>query len=338
MNDLFSKCGFNCRRCPSFKTNIRNLEDRTFCSDGWKKYHGFRITAQKIRLCDGCQTPDEKNPVLYISCRVRRCALGNGARTCAHCSIYPCEDVLSIGSAGDLIEKTRVRLKTSIPAEDYAVFIEPYEGIKHLDRIRLSLRPQDIVDMKPVSLKTKVFDFPENLGVSRKKTAAYKALHVLLRALNRIESVSFARKEALNWRRQHLLKILWGFGLRGQFSGEADRLEMSSGAYREQMLLSYPIEKVEGLFKAFEEFGVHCRFVSQELDKWLTPTRALRPGDWKVKMSLSEEMGGAAALKVLKEYSKSLDNKFGEAAYKHFVQANMSCLEKASDRGRRKYG
>ncbi len=326
MKDLFSKCGYKCSSCPSYKENIKTAEDRRRCSDGWQKYHGFRITAPKIRACDGCQTSDDKNPLLYISCRVRKCAQRNGVRTCAYCSIYPCEDVSQIGNVADLLERTAARLKAPIPEKDYSVFIEPYEGIKHLDRIRASLHPQDIEEMKPVSLKTKTFDFPEDLPFSREKTAAYQALHHLLLALNTIEGVSFARKEALNLRRKHLLNILWGFGLRGRFDREEDHLEMNSEAYREQKLLSYPFKKVESLLSSFQEFGVRCQFIPLEEGGWLTPTGALKSGPWLVRMSFDKRIGEADTLVALKEYSSLLEEKYGGEAFKHFAQADMRWL------------
>jgi hypothetical protein len=326
MKDLFSKCGYKCSSCPSYKENIKTAEDRRRCSDGWQKYHGFRITAPKIRACDGCQTSDDKNPLLYISCRVRKCAQRNGVRTCAYCSIYPCEDVSQIGNVADLLERTAARLKAPIPEKDYSVFIEPYEGIKHLDRIRASLLPQDIEEMKPVSLKIKTFDFPEDLPFSREKTAAYQALHHLLLALNTIEGVSFARKEALNLRRKHLLNILWGFGLRGRFDREEDHLEMNSEAYRQQKLLSYPFKKVESLLSAFQEFGVRCQFIPLEEGGWLTPTGALKSGPWLVRMSFDKRIGEADTLVALKEYSSLLEEKYGGEAFKHFAQADMCWL------------
>jgi hypothetical protein len=156
MKDLFSKCGCNCGRCPSYKENLQADEDRQRCSDGWYKYLGFRLSPGKLRLCDGCQTPDDENPVRYQNCYVRRCAVRNGVETCAHCSGYPCEDVPKVSLSTDARKRTAARLGTPIPEEDYLAFIEPYEGLKHLDEIRASLAPEDIVEMARVSVKPRI--------------------------------------------------------------------------------------------------------------------------------------------------------------------------------------
>ncbi|MGD2294963.1 MAG: DUF3795 domain-containing protein [Candidatus Aminicenantes bacterium] len=192
MKDRFAKCGYDCSRCPSYRENIKTEKDRRRCSDGWHKYHGFRITAPKIRSCDGCQVPDDENPVRYISCRVRKCAIRNGALTCAHCSAYPCVDVRAVGNAEGLRVLTEERLGASLPEEDYAVFVEPYEGIKHLNQIRASLNPREIVPVKLVSLKPKIVDFPQGLPLPPKKTASFQSLHRLLLALNTIQEVPYA--------------------------------------------------------------------------------------------------------------------------------------------------
>jgi hypothetical protein len=328
MKDLFSKCGYNCGRCPSYRVNLKTADDRKRCSDGWFKYFGFRLTAPKLRSCDGCQTPNSENPLLYISCRVRKCAQRNGAKTCAHCSAFPCEDVNQVGNAENLRERIENRLESVVPEKDYAVFIEPYEGIKNLERIRSSLCPQDIVEMETLSRRRRIFDFPEDLPFSGKKTKAFQALHRLLSGLDTIEGVSYARKEALNTSRTHLLRILWGFGLCGRFDRQRRHLEMDSVTYRSLKLLSYPFEKVKRVFLAFKEFGVLCLFVPPEEDGWLTPTGALKEADWRVEMSFRKGIGGEDTLKALKEYSLLLDKKYGEEAFKHFARAEMKMLKK----------
>ena len=52
MRDLFSKCGANCGRCPSYNENLLTDEARRRCSAGWHKYHGFRLSPEKILCCD----------------------------------------------------------------------------------------------------------------------------------------------------------------------------------------------------------------------------------------------------------------------------------------------
>jgi len=206
---LFGKCGFNCGRCPSYKGNIRTYEDRRRCSDGWYKYHGFRISAEKIISCDGCQAPDEENPVRYwkYGCYVRKCAVRNGVETCAHCSAYPCEDLIKIAGIYSK-EESKARLGGPIPEEDYLTFIEPYEGIKHLDRIRASINPDEIVEATKFSVKPRIVEFPDDLPFSSEEIEAFKALHKLITSIKSIEGVTYARMLALQKRNNRILKLL----------------------------------------------------------------------------------------------------------------------------------
>jgi len=152
MKDIISKCGANCGRCPAYKENLITEEDRQRVSDRFDQYFGIQIKPDAI-YCDGCHMPDADNPVLLITClncKIRECAIQTGVETCAHCSGYPCEDLKALASRIDR-EKIASRIGTPIPEEDYLIFIEPYELLKHLNEIRASLGPKDIVAKVKVS-------------------------------------------------------------------------------------------------------------------------------------------------------------------------------------------
>jgi hypothetical protein len=329
MQDLFAKCGCNCGRCPSYKGNLQTDEDRQRCSDGWHKYLGFRLSPGKLRPCDGCQAPEEENPVRYQSCYVRKCAVGNGVETCAHCSGYPCEDVKNlheIQRAGAR-ERIAARLAAPIPEEDYLAFIEPYEGIKHLDTIRASLGPEDIVEMTKVSVKPRVADFPDDLPFSGEKAAALKALHRILAAVGSADGVSYAQQAALKKRRQHLLKLLWAFGRFGELKEEGGaHLVIDSETYLAQKIHS-SYSRLKGYCKALEGYGVHCEHVPLEEEGWLTPGGALRKEGWYMKMSFDDDAGGASTLEALGSYIAKLDEKYGERAFRYFSKADMRALK-----------
>ena len=326
MKDLFSKCGYRCGRCPSYKENLQTDEDRQRCSDGWERYHNFRFSLEKLRRCDGCQTPDDENPVLYISCIIRRCAFKSGVETCAHCSAYPCEVLIRRTPGPDWPEKIAARLKTSIPEEDYSVYVEPYEGIKHLDDIRASLSPEDITEISRVSAKPKIVDFPESF--STQEMSPYKSLHELITTVESKSDVSFAQKEELKKRRRHLVKILWTFGLHGEMKDSS--LVIDSATYIAQKIHSN-YEVLKGYFDTFKEYGVHCELIPLKEEKygrkgWLTPTGALRKTGWFMKMSF-DDAGGVSALKALQSYAAHLDEKYGTKAFTYFSKADMRTLK-----------
>jgi hypothetical protein len=326
MKDLFSKCGANCGRCPAYRENVRTSEDRQRCSDGWHKYLGVRLNVQRC-YCDGCQTPDDENPVLVYGkygCKIRRCAVFNGAETCAHCSAYPCEDVRTQFSFdSESRAKIAARLGTPIPEEEYLTFIEPYELHKHLDEIRASLAPEDIVEMTPVSVKPKATEFPDDLPFPQEP---FKALHRLLATVGTVEGISHARQTVLKKRRQHLLKILWTFGRFGKSREEGGpHLAIDSETYLAQKIQS-SYSRVKDYLKALEEYGVHCEHVPLVEEGWLTPKGALRKGGWLIRLSFNDDAGGAPALKALRSYIAKLHEQHGKTAFRYFSRADMRVL------------
>ena len=71
MEHLIGKCGFNCSLCGSHKESLKTNEDRQRISDGWHRYFGFQMDPQKLLQCDGCQVPQEENPIRYLNCKIR---------------------------------------------------------------------------------------------------------------------------------------------------------------------------------------------------------------------------------------------------------------------------
>jgi hypothetical protein len=326
MKDLFSKCGANCGRCPAYRENVRTDEDRQRCSDGWHKYLGVRLNVQRC-YCDGCQTPDDESPVLVFGkygCKIRRCTVFNGAETCAHCSAYPCEDVRTQFSFdSESRDKLAARLGAPIPEEEYLTFIEPYELHKHLDQIRASLAPEDIVEMTLVSLKPKVTRFPDDLPFPQEP---FKALHRLLAGVGAVEGVPHVRLAALTERRRHLLRMLWTFGRFGEPREEGgSHLAIDSETYLAQKIQS-SYSQVMDYFKTLGEYGVYCEHVPLTEEGWLTPKGALRKGGWFMKLSFGDEAGGAPALKALQSYTARLDEEYGKRAFRYFSSADMRVL------------
>jgi hypothetical protein len=326
MNDLFAKCGFNCGHCPTYKENLKTFNDRKRCSNGWAKYFNIKLSPEKLRLCDSCQAPDEEKPTRYLNCYVRKCAVKNGVETCAHCSAFPCEDVTKISRSVGTREEIAERSGMQVPEQDYLAFIEPYEGIKHLQEIRTSLSPKDIKAMTKVSAEPPIINFPQSLPFPSKETKAYKSLHQLIAAIESVNNVSHARLLMLKKRREHMLKLLWAFGLfRKPNEKEHDHLIIDSETYLAQNIhSSYLILK--SYFKAFEKYGVQCELVPLKEKEWLTPGGALRKKGWYLNMSFSNEIGDILTLRALQRYAKKLNDKYGKNAFRFFKKADMRVL------------
>ena len=335
MRDLYSKCGANCGHCPAFKENIVTDEDRQRCSDGWHRYLGAWVRADRI-CCDGCQTPDDENLELIVpNCSIRKCALINGFKTCAWCTAYPCED-LERTAATINPEKIASRYEAPVPKADYFAFIEPYELLKHLDELRASLSPEELVEpIKPRPFKPKTVDFPTDLPFSEDETPAYLALHRLLRIMNTVEGDSNIMQMRLKKRRQYFLKLLWTFGLYGELKEEGGwHLELDDDVYYEQKLLGHYDTVVNRYFKVLAEYGVRCQPIPMG-EGWLLPSGWMRrrckawEAGWLMKLAFSDEAGGVAALRALGTYTSRLSEECGKRAFRRFSMVDMQVLGSA---------
>ena len=323
MEDFFSKCGFNCGRCPTYKENLRSDEDRQRCSDAWKKYFNLRLKPEKLRRCDGCQTPDDENPVRYVNCTARKCAVFNSFETCAVCSEYPCDELSQYWPTSDAIQKKEDRLGSPIPEDEYLAYVEPYEGQRHLNTIRASLTPDEIKEVKKVTAIPKLVDFPNNLSMPKEKINGLRALYKILSTLECGDNISYARQLVLKKRRQHILKTLWAFGRFGKFENDDNAsLILDSETYSEQKIHSYRTI-VTDYIETLKKHGVYCDLVPLDEEKWLTPTGGLRKKGWFMRMLFHEKAGGLNALKSLIQYTSKLYEIHGKDAFRYFVRADM---------------
>jgi hypothetical protein len=128
--ELLTRCGYRCDLCLAYKGNVDKEDRRAELSDGWEKYFGFRIPADKI-YCEGCMTPG--NPKLIDSaCPVRPCVIKKGLNNCSQCPQYPCE---TINQRFVVYEKV-VKGRKDVTEKDRTLFIKPYENKVRLDELR----------------------------------------------------------------------------------------------------------------------------------------------------------------------------------------------------------
>ncbi|UCE27222.1 MAG: DUF3795 domain-containing protein [Candidatus Coatesbacteria bacterium] len=334
MDDLFAKCGANCGRCPSYRENLVTDKDRRRCSEGWRTYVGANFKPEKLLTCEGCQEPYREDIVRYYKrgCIVSKCAEYNGVETCANCSAYPCDELRNIYGfmEGDARAKVEAKFGKPIPDEDYLTVIEPYEGIKHLDEIRTSLEPEDIVEMKPVSTKANVAPFPDELNVPAKEARALKVVYDVISSLKTVEDVSYAFSLALKDRSRRIMKILWAFARLGEpENGGGLSVKLSSETYIGEKLQS-DLTKVEGYAEALAERGVRCEVVPLLEKGWRTDRGSLRKTGWYIKMGFDETAGRGAALDALQTYAVKLIKAYGKNAFLYFAKADMRVF-KAGD-------
>jgi hypothetical protein len=328
--DWYGKCGCNCGRCPGFAGNARTDADREYCSDGWAKYLGARLKASSVR-CRGCQAPEPWKDGYLLpdrGCVIRPCAVESGAKTCANCSAFPC------GVHGRDIDRAQVaeRLGETIPEDDYLVFIEPYERVKHLEEIRAALAPEDAL-VPPAAVKpirARVARFPDDLPLPKEEAAALAAVHKLIVDIQSARADTPARQLMCKRRRPHMLGLLWAAGCYGDLvENERVQLVLDSTVHGERPETSWFVRKRDNAFfgavhqaaQILQELGVRWEFAS------------LRHG-WLFKISFDERAGGQPALDALKCYVSGLVKQHGEPtyagnsrykgeAYARFVRADM---------------
>ena len=321
MSDIYSKCGMNCGHCPWSKHTQETMTNEEYESfrDKCLKVLGYRPT-QYFQNCLGCQTPDEKipkgSPIPLRNCPIRICATKTGVKNCAYCSRFPCKSVKALGTEWTR-EKFEAKHKAPIPEEDYLVFIEPFEGLKHLKAIRTSLQPDNIVEPATFPpLKTQIVDFPKDLPVSESEKKAFKALYELLTILLSSDADTYAGQAAFKKRRQFTYNALWIFGHLGRFVEENGGYLVVDGNtfMREKKRLN--LTHWEARFQIMKNYGIHVKRVS------------LTEKEWSLRMFFDQKVGDAAALKALQKYTAVLDKKYGKKALQHFSKVDMHVLSK----------
>jgi hypothetical protein len=335
MKDLYGKCGNNCGHCALHVENLRDNR-RQWCVEGLAKYLNWNPKPESLRPCTGCQSSDG---FLYLrNCAVRACARHNGVETCAQCTVFPCQDVPTVSHPADYRDKLSERLGHPIPEEDYLSFVEPYEGMAHLEAIRTGLRRSQLVPPAPVDpLKARIVAFPGDLSRNGEQTAGFEMLHRLMARILGGRSELYVRQVLLRKRRHTILNILWAFGRYGQIREmNGDQLIINSADHDEPGVLANIVRKCDNALhggaalsaRLLADFGLAMQHT------------ALNKRDWRLTLSLEEEAGGREAMKALRCYTASLVAQYGEPvyrggsrfkgdAYSRFSQADMRGLQVA---------
>jgi hypothetical protein len=319
MNTNLGKCGCNCAECPSYKVNLKTINDRNKCSTGWEKYIGIKLSPQKLRACDGCSIPDSNRKTYYLNCKIRKCAMINGLENCAYCSAFPCDELQSahslqkISSRGEYINKTGKR----ISEKDYKLFIEPYTGLFRLNKIRKNLSKKDYKDYKRFSVKNKFAPLPADLK-------NLKLIYTFLTSVYIEQNIPYAKLQTLESKREQLLKILWTILLYGN---------EKSGCYLELDAKTFLSHKIGGMynkllenFHELKKYGIYCQIVPLVENGWLTPLGGLRKEGWFIKLTFGEQPDGIKELKAFKEYVLRLYKKYGKKAFRYFNTADLGVM------------
>jgi hypothetical protein len=307
--DLFAKCGNNCGRCALYKGNLRD-DTRSAAAAGMARYINWNPKPENLQPCAGCQATEG---YLYIrNCAVRLCAQYNDLEDCAYCAVFPCRDVPTVSVPEDYRDTVEARLGEPVPEPDYLVFIEPYEGIKHLEAIRSLLDRGQLVEPAPVTpLRTRVAAFPDLLETLPESQGAFRSLYDLLIAILTGRAEPYVRQIRLHQRRKELLNLLWVFGRYGQPSEDGAGLVIDGRVHGARKAFSNVVRKRDNSLHTSTRTAVQLLGDFGVTIEHLPLTRKA----WLLEMALDDQAGGQEVLTALCDYVGALIEAHGEPKY-----------------------
>ncbi len=129
--EILARCGYRCDLCLAYRPNVERDDRRQLLSDGWSRYFGFRIPAERI-VCDGCVSPGEPR-LVDTDCPVRPCVIARGIANCASCGEYVCGKLRE-----RIVDRAEIERRCGgpVPETDYQLFVRPYESRARLGALR----------------------------------------------------------------------------------------------------------------------------------------------------------------------------------------------------------
>jgi hypothetical protein len=323
MTNRIGKCGCDCFHCPTYKDNIKTIENRRSCSVGWEKFLTIKLSPEKLRACDGCSIHDSERKTYYLNCKLRKCAMINDIVNCAYCTGLPCDELLKAHSVQKINNRDEFIKMTGkeISENDYKLFIEPYTGLFHLNKIRQALSDKDLKNYKNFSSKNKFACFDH----SNIKQKAFEKIYFLLTTLCIEKDISYARLHTIEHKRGQLMKILWAMGSCGIFNKDNSCIELDSNTFMSQKIQGmYDI--LQGYINDLKTYDVYCEVVPLSERGWLTPMGGLRKKGWVFRLKFGDTLDGIDTLSVFTDYIQKLKAKFGKKAYNMFNRADLSIM------------
>lgn len=340
MAGLVSKCGNFCGRCPWSKYTRESMTPEEWESFrlGVKKYVGYNI--EDLKPCHGCQTPTEDLTRdvgvhnFIRGCVIRKCAQNNDVETCAQCSRFPCQELKNRGSSFTR-DKVEERLGEPVPEDAYQLYIEPFQGLDHLRKMRSKLKESAIVEMKPVTLsKKRIVGFPSTL-----QDESLKSLHSLLDEVSDFplkfeDADTFAFNEQLKKKRKGIHRMLWTLGLHGAI--EKEEVILNSADYFNDKKSEAPgtETRMREYLTYLKDYGLDGELEPLVEDQWKLPSDYLRGtvrgGEapvWQIRFKIDSRIGGVSTMKALKTYVMELLSRYGNRGFARFTRADMRMFE-----------
>lgn len=336
-----SKCGMDCGVCPWGPNPRKNMTAQEF--DKYRTKAKAILGYMPIKTpCPTCKTPDEDIPIESKlpsrKCLIRQCVNKAGIKNCAFCARFPCDTLKATAGLWNRISIEK-RLGSSITDEEYHSFVEPFEGLRRLDGIRQSIKPQEIVEPAKISVSVgKIASFPDKLPFSRQDIASFKAVYDLLvnleqNSLGLQGTDTFAQKQKLDNLKAHVMRFLWILANCGRLEEKDSRIVVDAQTYidnrgTEKTLAIWSFVE-NSVFKILSQFGINCERITLKgfkVEDLTTGTGYLRTKGWAITMSIEDTSGGIDALRALQTYSSKVNKKYGKKAFVRFREVDMNVL------------
>jgi hypothetical protein len=308
--NIYSKCGFFCNLCPAFRGNLGTADDRQRGSVIWGKYFGLHLKPDSIR-CAGCQSPEPwqtGNLLPDRRCHIRACAVHNGVKTCAHCSLFPCEEYSKHVPSADLRQQRERASNIKFTDGEYLEHLEPFEGQPHLKDLRSGLRAEDILPPQPFSTREHIVPFPPKTRLLPAEQAQMLRLHSVLESIFAAQAVNYAGQVLLERQKSYIYGIIWVMGLYGEL--KAGQLVLESVACQDKKECTRLVRKTTNTLHDAIQDAVN-RLSTRGIQVVFKPLQK----SWTLTLSIDEKVGGPALLDDLRTYISSLVNKYGAPVY-----------------------
>lgn len=103
VENFIGACGSYCGSCPIRIAQEKGIEVQKKLASALSSQMGREIRVHDIQ-CRGCRDSAKDRSSWAFRCKMRKCASGKGAETCASCGEYPCRDFKSLdGIYGGLL-------------------------------------------------------------------------------------------------------------------------------------------------------------------------------------------------------------------------------------------
>jgi hypothetical protein len=312
MNNIISVCGFSCSKCPAYKDNIKNDQDRKIVDEGWKKYHKTKGWVYLQPYCNGCFAKEDQKP-LWSGCHIRKCAIQNKVKHCGYCADFSCNRLTQLH---DHMENLAERAREIGDEDDYKKFIEPFLGKETSEHLHNEAINQKLIMESPQVIDA--IDFPSNLNnLSHKKDInrndyeeGLRNLHKVLTNILTLTTKTKGGREIERKQVKERLKILFIIGRYGEVikSMETNFLKLSLEIIKKNLRMGKVA--IRNRLEKLRSHSINFEFVEK---------------DSIIKLSFSNEIRGTTVLHALKYYIEFLLSKNSErTAYSLFSKADMS--------------